>query len=84
MDLEMTGVVQEDAEGGRFETRHKYLGGGYNLATVAHNFDNLGLRWCLVGNWVSCSMESADETAERLEMTAVKTGNHTHSADDID
>jgi hypothetical protein len=29
-------------------------------------------------------METGDETAERLEMAAVKEGNHTHAAVDID
>ena len=29
-------------------------------------------------------MEIADKTEERLEMVAVKAGNHTHMADDID
>jgi len=29
-------------------------------------------------------MESADKTAERLEMVAMKAGNHTHVAVDID
>ena len=29
-------------------------------------------------------MECADKTAEHMEMVAVKAGNHTHVADDID
>jgi len=29
-------------------------------------------------------MENGDKTAERLEMAAVKEGNHTHAAVDID
>jgi len=29
-------------------------------------------------------MENGDQTAERLEMAAVKEGNHTHAAVDID
>jgi hypothetical protein len=29
-------------------------------------------------------MENGDETAEHLEMAAVKEGNHTHAAIDID
>jgi len=29
-------------------------------------------------------MENGDKTAERLEMAAVKEGNHTHAAADID
>jgi len=32
---------------------------------------------------VSCWMENGDKTAERLEMAAVKEGNHTHAAVDI-
>jgi len=33
---------------------------------------------------VACLMESGDKTAERLGMAAVKEGNHTHAAVDID
>ena len=82
--LEMTALVLESAEGGTFETHHNHLGGGHILATVAHNFDILGLCWWLVANCMSCGIESVDKTAERLEMAAVKAGNHTHAADDID
>jgi len=77
-------LVLKTAEGGTFESRHNCLGGGHILATVAHNLDMLGLRWWLVANCVACWMETSDKTAERLEMAAVKVGNHTLAAEDID
>jgi len=80
----MTALVLESAEGGTFQTHHNHLGGGHMLAMVAHNFDIIALCWWLVVNCVLCRMESADETAERLEMAAVKAGNHTHVAVDFD
>jgi len=55
-----------------FETLHNLIGGGHILATVAHNVDIVGLCLWFVGNWVSCSMENGDNTAEHLEMAAVK------------
>jgi len=70
--------------GETFEIRHNRLGGGHILVTVAHNLDIVGLRWWLVGYCVSCQMENGDKTGERLEMAAVKEGNHTHVAVDID
>jgi len=32
---------------------------------------------------MSCSMENVEKPAEHLQITAVKEGNHTHAADDI-
>ena len=84
MHLQMTALVLDSAEGGSFENRHNHLDGRHILATVAHNVDILALRRRFVAKCVSCQMESADRTAERLEMTAVKVGNHSLAADDID
>jgi len=50
----MTALVLGTAAGETFETHHNRLGGGYILATVAHNLDIVVLRWWLVGNCVSC------------------------------
>ena len=85
MHLEMTALVLGTAAGETFETRHNRLGGGHILATVAHKLDVFGLCWWLVANCVvSYQMENGDETAERLELAAVKEGDHTHMAVDID
>jgi len=82
--LEMTALVLVTAAGATFETRHNHLGGGHILATVAHNLEIGGLRWCLVVNCcVSCWMEIGDKTVECLEMAPVKEGIHTHEADVI-
>jgi len=82
--LEMTALVLGTAAGETFETRHNRLGGGYIPATVAYNLDIVGLRWWLVGNYVSCWMENDDITAEHREMAAVMEDNDTQEAVDID
>jgi len=82
--LEITALLLESLEAGSFETHHNQLGGGHILAKVAHNSDILPVRLWLVANCVSSSIESADKTAERLEMVDVKAGNHTHVAVAID
>jgi len=82
--LETMAFVFGTAAGETFETCDNCLGGGDILATVAHNWNMVGLPWWLVANCcVSCWMENGDKTAERLEMAAVKEGNHTHVAVDI-
>jgi hypothetical protein len=81
----MTALLLGTAAGESFETRHNHLGGGHILATVAHNLDIVGLSWWLVVNCcVSCSMENGNNTAECLEMAAVKVSNPTHAVIDID
>ena len=82
--LEMTALVLWPAAGETFETPHNRLDGYHILAMVAHNLVIVGLHCWLVANCcVSCWMDTGDKTVERLEMTAVKEGNHTHAADDI-
>ena len=39
----MTAHVLESVGGGIFETRHNHLSNGHILATVAHNFEFIGL-----------------------------------------
>jgi hypothetical protein len=80
----MTALVLGTAEAGTFETRHNHLGAGHILAKVAHNLHILVLCCWHVGNCVLFSMETGDKTAERREMAAVKEGNCTLAADDID
>jgi len=44
--LAMMALVLESAEGGTFATHHNQVGGGYIVATFAHNWEILGLhRW---------------------------------------
>jgi len=80
---EMTAFVLEFAVGGSFETQQNPLYGGHILAMVAHNLNILALHWWLIANCVSCWMESAEKTVERLDTMVVKAGNHTHVAVDI-
>ena len=82
--LKMTALVLESAWGGTFETHHNHLRGGHIIATVAHSLDIFGSRCWLVANCVLCWMESAVETAEPLEMAAVKVGNNRNMADDTE
>jgi len=83
--FEMTALVLDTATGETFETHHNRLGAGHILATVAHHLDIYCLPWWLVANCcMSCSMENGDKTEKRLEMAAVKAGNHTHVAVDMD
>jgi len=80
-----TALVHGTAAGESFETHHNCLGGGHFPPTVAHNLDIVHLQWWLVANCcVSRSMENGDHTAEHLGIGAVKEGNHTHAAVDID
>jgi len=44
VQLEMTALVLETAEGGTFETRHNHLGPGHILAMAAHTLHIVGLR----------------------------------------
>jgi len=60
------------------------LGWDHILATVAHNLCILHLHCGLVVNYVSCWMQNGGEAAEYLEMAAVKMGNNTHAADEIE
>jgi len=82
--LEMTVLVLRTAEGRTFESRHNHLGAGHIHATVAHNFNDLGLSCWKVANFVSCWMETGINTVERMEMAPSKEGNRTLAADDID
>jgi hypothetical protein len=54
LHVEMTARALDSPEGGSSVAHHNHLGGGHNLATVAHNMDILGLGWWLVVNCVSC------------------------------
>lgn len=79
--LEMRALVLESMEGGIFDTQHNHVGGGHILVTAAHSLNIVGLDWWLVANCVLCWMESAEKTAEHLDIVAVRAGNNTHAAD---
>jgi hypothetical protein len=57
VELGMTALVLESAEGGTFETCHNHLGAGHILATVANTLDIFRLRWWLVANCVMLNGE---------------------------
>jgi len=84
MYVEMMAIVHRICGGGTFETEQNHLRGGHILAMVAHHLDILAMHWWLIPNCMSCGMESADKPAEHLDTFAVKVGNHTHVAVDID
>ena len=85
MHLEMMALDLGTAQGGTFETRHNHLGGGHIFVPVAYILEICGGRWWLVSHCcVSCWMENCNQTVEHWGMAAVKEGNHTHAADDID
>jgi len=82
--LEMITIVLKSAKCRSFETRHQHSGGGYILVNVTHHLDIFSLCWRLIATRVSGWLEKYHPTAKRLGMNEVKTGNHSHTAGDID
>jgi hypothetical protein len=67
-----------------FRTHRNHLGGCHILTTVADKLEFHSVHWWLVANCASCWIENGDTTGKHLEMAAVKMGNQTEAADDIE